>query len=92
MPSSYSLPPHSLFFSPLLPQLAYFDTASPGMLINHLSADTDRVGSLKWVLPNIGYSLSQVVYGAAVLMYRSWQLTVVVVALLVIQFLETSLR
>eukprot|EP01125_Pyxidicula_operculata_P003032 TRINITY_DN1315_c0_g1_i2.p1 TRINITY_DN1315_c0_g1~~TRINITY_DN1315_c0_g1_i2.p1 ORF type:complete len:762 (+),score=83.73 TRINITY_DN1315_c0_g1_i2:1279-3564(+) len=73
-------------------EMAYFDTTSPGSLISNLSSDTDKVGRLKEVIPMIINPLAQVIYGGVVLLQTSWQLTSVILALLVLEFVEATVR
>lgn len=72
--------------------MGYFDTTSPGALISHLTVDADKVGSLRDIVPHLTFPIAQVIYGGYVLLTISWQLTLVVTAMLTLEFLEASIR
>lgn len=81
-----------LLNSLMIQEMAFFDTLSPGGLIGHMTSDTDKLADLKDFIPWFITPGCQVVFGAYTLFKTSWQLTIVVCALLVVEFLEASIR
>jgi ABC-type multidrug transport system fused ATPase/permease subunit len=81
-----------LLDSLMIQDMAFFDTISPGALIGHITGDTDRIGDLRDIIPKFLTPFCQVAFGAYTLFNTSWQLSLVVLALLVVEFIEASVR
>eukprot|EP01130_Rhizamoeba_saxonica_P012445 TRINITY_DN5250_c0_g1_i1.p1 TRINITY_DN5250_c0_g1~~TRINITY_DN5250_c0_g1_i1.p1 ORF type:complete len:755 (+),score=174.62 TRINITY_DN5250_c0_g1_i1:478-2742(+) len=81
-----------LFESLMIQDMAFFDTTNAGALISYLSGDTDKVGKIRDIVPNIVVPLTQVLTGAYVLISASWKLSFLLIALLVFEFIEATIR
>jgi ABC-type multidrug transport system fused ATPase/permease subunit len=81
-----------LLNSLMIQEMAFFDTVSPGALIGHMTSDTDKLCDIKDFIPWFITPGCQVIFGAYTLFKTSWQLAMVICALLIVEFLEASIR
>lgn len=81
-----------LLNSLMIQEMAFFDTISPGALIGHMTSDTDKLCDIKDFIPWFITPGCQVIFGAYTLFKTSWQLAMVICALLIVEFLEASIR